>query len=101
MRAVSSGSPIDKKQPCRLTAKPTMKPAGRPRQLDSGLGNDPYRRVSPIAPRSCDRLLSEPTAGTQPCGGTALHAPYLSFAMLVGIGSVGVNCCRRTVICIA
>jgi hypothetical protein len=30
-------------------------------------GNDRLRRVASVAARSGDRLLSEPTAGTQPC----------------------------------
>src|SRR5262249_7707401 len=37
--------------------------------------NDRNRRVTPVGPRSGDRLLSEPTAGTQPCRREPLFMP--------------------------
>ena len=40
--------------------------------------NDRFRRISPVAAHSGDRLLSEPTAGTQPCrlvGGNRSSCP--------------------------
>jgi len=33
----------------------------------SNAANGRFRRISPVAAHSGDRLLSEPTAGTQPC----------------------------------
>ena len=49
---------------------------GRLRRSDCGPANNRCRRVSLVAAYPGDRLLSEPTAGTQPYeGGTALHAP--------------------------
>jgi hypothetical protein len=38
--------------------------------------DDRYRRVSPVMAHSVDRLLSEPTAGTQPCRREPLFIPH-------------------------
>ena len=38
--------------------------------------NDRSRRISPVAAHSGDRLLSEPTAGTQPCRREPLFMPH-------------------------
>ena len=35
-----------------------------------------YRRISPVAAHSGDCLLSEPTAGTQPCRREPLFMPH-------------------------
>jgi hypothetical protein len=37
--------------------------------------NGRFRRISPVAAHSGDRLLSEPTAGTQPCRREPLFMP--------------------------
>jgi hypothetical protein len=58
----------------------------RPRQRMAGTGRTPrpvdrhptkvrYRRVSPVAAHSDDRLLSEPTAGAHPCRREPLFMP--------------------------
>jgi hypothetical protein len=49
---------------------------GRTRQFDRGPANGCNRRVSPVAAHSGDRLLSKPTAGTQPCLREPLFMPH-------------------------
>jgi len=39
----------------------------RTRVFELNRADDRFRRNSPVAAHSGDRLLSEPTAGTQPC----------------------------------
>ena len=46
-------------------------PAARPPDWPK----DRLRRISPVAAHSGDRLLSEPTAGTQPCRREPLFMP--------------------------
>jgi hypothetical protein len=48
---------------------------GRLDPIDRGGANGWYRRISPVAAHSGDRLLSEPTADTQPCRREPLFMP--------------------------
>src|SRR5882672_1623489 len=48
---------------------------GRLQRLDGDPATGRNRRISPVAAHSCDRLLSEPTAGTQPCRREPLFMP--------------------------
>src|SRR5271166_3131002 len=48
---------------------------GRLQRFENGPANDRNRRISPVAAHSGDRLLSEPTAGTQPCRREPLFLP--------------------------
>jgi hypothetical protein len=57
------------------TARP-MSQLGRPRRFHRGPANARYRRISPIGALSGNRLLSEPTAGTQPCRREPLFMPH-------------------------
>jgi hypothetical protein len=66
--AVGSGS--GRPEPAR-----PMSQLGRLRRFDSGPANGRNRRISPVAAHSGDRLLSEPTAGTQPCRREPLFMP--------------------------
>jgi hypothetical protein len=50
-------------------------PLGRARPIACHSANGRYRRISPVAAHSGDRLLSEPTAGTQPCRWEPLFMP--------------------------
>jgi hypothetical protein len=45
-------------------------------RLDRSYLDDRFRRISPVAAHSGDRLLSEPTAGTQPCRREPLFMPH-------------------------
>jgi hypothetical protein len=47
----------------------------RPRQFDPACADGGFRRISPVAAHSGDRLLSEHTAGTQPCRREPLFMP--------------------------
>jgi hypothetical protein len=53
-----------------------MSQLGRLRRFDSAPTNGRNRRISPVAAHSGDRLLSEPIAGTQPCGREPLFMPH-------------------------
>ena len=49
---------------------------GRLRWFDRGLANGRNRRIFLVAAHPGDRLLSEPTAGTQPCRREPLFMPH-------------------------
>jgi hypothetical protein len=67
---------------------------GRTQRSQRGLANGRYRRISPVAAHSGDRLLSEPTAGTQPWRREPLfmshsgHSSPRSGQSPVGVGAV-------------
>jgi hypothetical protein len=52
---------------------------------DDREGDDRFRRVSPVAARSGDRLLTDPTAGTQPWRREPLFMPLSRHSGLVGV----------------
>src|ERR1700732_577934 len=66
---------------------------GRTLPLDLGPADGRSRRISPVAAHSGDRLLSEPTAGTQPCRREPLFMPHCRHSLepVAGVSADGTS----------